>query len=299
MQVKRKMLAAALAGLTMSSMFWGLAQQPATSAASPQQPDPQQEPPRRVGGFVPGQKRAPIDPAMVAKGKTLYGINCQACHGSDLRGGDLGGPNLLRSQVTLSDRDGELIVPIIQGGRQAQGMPAIGISIDDSKTVAAYVRSVIGMIGVQGTPPGEQKPLNIVTGNAHDGQTYFQATCARCHVSDLQGIAGRITDPKKLQETWLEGGMRSAQGPAATTTKATATATITPASGDTIQGTLLRMDDFLVTVRQPDGTVRSFRRDGDTPTVSVNDPLKAHKDLLSTYTDKQIHDVTAYLVTLK
>jgi cytochrome c oxidase cbb3-type subunit 3 len=293
MQVKTRMLAGALAGLTMSSMFWGLAQQPAAAAAGGQEPQ------RRVGGFVPGQKRAAEDPAMVAKGKTLYGINCQACHGSDLRGGDLGGPNLLRSQVALTDKDGELIVPIIQGARQAQGMPAIGISIADSKDVAAYVRSVVGMIGVQGTPPGEQKPLNIVTGDAHQGQMDFQATCAKCHASDLQGIASRITDPKKLQETWLEGGIRGGQGPSAATTKATATATVTLPSGDTIKGKLVRMDDFLVTIEESDGDVRTFRRNGDTPMVNVNDPLKAHKDLLPQLTDKEIHDITAYLVTLK
>src|SRR5215831_19073700 len=78
---------------------------------------------QRSGGFVPGQKRAPEDPAKVARGKTLFEINCRSCHGADLRGGDMGGPNLLRSQVALADQHGELIVPIIQGSRQKMGMP--------------------------------------------------------------------------------------------------------------------------------------------------------------------------------
>src|SRR5947209_903775 len=108
---------------------------------------------RRAGGFVPGQQRPPGDPAQIARGKTLYGISCTSCHGADLRGGDLGGPNLLRSQVALSDRDGELIVPIIHGSRQSSGMPAISISPEDAKAVAAYVRSVLETIGRQGTPP--------------------------------------------------------------------------------------------------------------------------------------------------
>ena len=64
---------------------------------------------RRSGGFVPGQQRPPGDPVQIARGKTLYGISCTGCHGADLRGGDIGGPNLLRSQVALSDRNGELI----------------------------------------------------------------------------------------------------------------------------------------------------------------------------------------------
>src|ERR1700674_2894442 len=80
---------------------------------------------RRSGGFVPGQKRPPGDPVQIARGKTLYGISCTSCHGADLRGGDMGGPNLLRSQVALGDREGESIVPIIQGSRQNSGMPAI------------------------------------------------------------------------------------------------------------------------------------------------------------------------------
>src|ERR1700732_2541960 len=83
---------------------------------------------QRAGGFVPGQKRPPGDPAQIARGKTLYGISCTSCHGADLRGGDLGGPNLLRSQVALSDQDGELILPIIQGSRQDGGMHAIPMS---------------------------------------------------------------------------------------------------------------------------------------------------------------------------
>src|SRR5262249_5497634 len=104
----------------------------------------------RGGGFVPGQQRAAGDPALIERGKALYRINCTSCHGADLRGGDMGGPNLLRSQLTLSDKDGELIVPVIEGSRQSGGMPAIPIKSDDAKAVAAYVRSIVGTIGRQG-----------------------------------------------------------------------------------------------------------------------------------------------------
>ena len=44
-------------------------------------------------------------------------VTCSACHGADLRGGDWAGPNLLRSQVVLSDQQGELILPIVHGAR--------------------------------------------------------------------------------------------------------------------------------------------------------------------------------------
>jgi len=77
------------------------------------------------------------------------------------------------------------------------------------------------------------------------------------------------------------------------------TVTVTLASGEKVEGRLRRIDDFLVSLSLPDGTYRSFTRDGDTPKVEVHDPLEPHKDLLRTYTDKNIHDLTAYLVTVK
>src|SRR5579871_3059491 len=108
---------------------------------------------RGAGGFVPGQTRPPFDQAQVDRGKTLYGISCTGCHGADLRGGDLGGPNLLRSQVALSDQDGELITPILEGSRQSGGMPSMNMKPEDEKAVVAYVHSVISTIGNQGKPP--------------------------------------------------------------------------------------------------------------------------------------------------
>jgi cytochrome c oxidase cbb3-type subunit 3 len=282
----RVKIAAASVGILMSLVYLALGQQPAPEAGA-QKPSE---------GFNQGEVRPPIDPAIVARGKTLYGINCQGCHGQDLRGGDLGGPNLLRSQVALSDQDGELIVPIIQGGRQAMGMPRIPLSIEDSRTVAAYIRSVLATIGGQGRPPDEQKPLSILAGNASDGEAYFNSKCKSCHSpqGDLQGIASRVSDPKALQNLWVAGAVRGARSKTTV-----ATVTVTPASGAMVEGQLVHIDDFLVTLKLPDGTSRSFRRDGNVPKVVVRDPLQAHKDLLPVYTDKDIHDVTAYLVTLK
>jgi cytochrome c oxidase cbb3-type subunit III len=252
----------------------------------------------RAGGFVPGQKRPPGDPVQIARGKTLYEINCRACHGADLRGGDMGGPNLLRSQVALSDLDGELIVPIIQGSRQNMGMPAIGVNPQDAKAIAAYVRSVMGTIGRQGMPPSAGKaPPSILVGNTAEGKAYFGAKCSGCHsaTGDLAGIATKIPDGKTLQSTWVSGGgRRGAPQPASR-----ATATVVLPSGESVAGELVQIDDFLVSIKLSDGTIRTVRRDGDIPKVTVQDPMKGHKDLLSDLTDQNIHDVTAYLVTLK
>jgi cytochrome c oxidase cbb3-type subunit 3 len=286
MRVENGFAAAVLLGLTMAAASHVTAQD------------------RRAGGFVPGQQRPPGDPAQIARGKTLYGISCTSCHGADLRGGDLGGPNLLRSQVALSDRDGELIIPIIQGSRQDGGMPAIKLSAEDDKAVAAYVRSVMETIGTQGTPPSAGlPPPSVLVGNASEGQAYFAAKCGGCHsaTADLQGIATRIPDPKALQNAWVAGGARGGRGGRGATAPDARTPTVAVIlpSGESVEGRLALIDDFLVTVGLADGTMRTFRRDGEVPKVDVHDPMKAHRDLLAVYTDKAMHDVTAYLVTLK
>jgi cytochrome c oxidase cbb3-type subunit 3 len=262
------------------------------------------QPPRPPGGFVPGQKRPPEDPVKVERGKGIYGVSCRACHGADLRGGDMGGPNLLRSMLSLSDREGEKIVPIIQGSMQGGGMPAIPMSPDDAKAVAAYVRSVLSTIGGQGKPPSAMEPPSILVGNEAEGKAYFEAKCVSCHsaAGDLKGIASRITDPKMLQNTWVAGGRTGRGGPAPATASArrTVMVTVTPVGGGAaIQGKLLRIDDFVVTLELADGSSRSFRRDGDVPKVDIQDPLTPHRQLLTVYTDKDVHNVTAYLVTLK
>ena len=282
-----------------------VAAQGTPSVGAPPAAGAQSPPVRRFGGLVPGQQRPPGDPAQIARGKTLYGVSCTGCHGADLRGGDMGGPNLLRSQVALSDQNGELIVPIIQGARQSAGMPAIPMSPADEQAVAAYIRSIVATIGNQGRPPsiGKAAP-SVLVGNAAAGQAYFAAKCGSCHsaAGDLQGIATRFSDAKMLQNIWVGGGGRVRRGgppPGTPSSRRTITATVTLPSGEKVEGPLFRIDDFFVTVGSADGATHTFRREGDVPKVEVHDPMQAHRDLLAIYTDKDVHDVTAYLVTLK
>ena len=246
--------------------------------------------------FNQGQARPAEDPAVVVHGKALYGINCQACHGQDLRGGDMGGPNLLRSQAALTDQHGEKIIPIIQGARMAQGMPNIGLNNEDAGAVAAYIRSVIGTISGQGAPPGERqkKPLDILVGDATRGQAYFAAHCASCHspAGDLKGIGSKYAESSQLQGNWLRGGSGQHTAPPSTVD-------VTVSPQDKLSGELVHVDDFLVTLKLSDGTQRSFARNGDLPAVVVHDPLEQHWEMLPRYTDRDIHDVTAYLVTIK
>jgi cytochrome c oxidase cbb3-type subunit 3 len=259
--------------------------------------------------IFPAQQRPPGDPALVARGKALYEINCRACHGPDLRGGDMGGPNLLRSQVALNDRDGELIGPIILEGRQTPGMPVMPpfqLPANDLKAVAQYIHSVAATMRGQGSPPaGEAPVLNILVGNASAGQAFFAARCSTCHsaTGDLAGIASRISDPMQLQNFWVSGGGggRGGRGAAApgATSRRTVTVTVTQPNGQKVEGRLDRIDDFIVILTTSDGVQRSFRRSGDVPKVEVRDPMEGHRKLLPVYTNKDVHDVTAYLVTLK
>lgn len=244
------------------------------------------------------QQRPPGDPERIARGQGLYGIHCRGCHGVDLRGGDLGGPNLLRSQLVLRDREGELIWPVLRDGQSTPGgseMPPQSLSEADSRAVAEYLHSVLATASRQGgPPPGPELELDILVGDPAAGQAYFAATCAACHSAggDLAGIATRIPEPKTLQNTWVRGRQRGTPLPPVRVT-------VTLPSGERVAGTLDRLDDFLVALTTDDGRQRSFSRRGAAPRVEIDDPLARHTELLGLYTDKDIHDVTAYLVTLK
>jgi cytochrome c oxidase cbb3-type subunit III len=258
----------------------------------------------RGGGFNAVAGRPAGDPAEITRGKTLYGVQCTGCHGADLRGGDMGGPNLLRSQAILSDGNGENILPILENGRPALGMPSFASNSEaDRKAIAAYLRSVAASIGRQGMPPEVGVPAgSILVGDAKAGQVYFDSKCAACHsaIGDLKGLAARIADPKVLQDTWVGGGRGGRRGgDAEPSPRHTVTASVTLPSGQVVSGKVVQVDDFLVSFELDDGTLRSFRRDGAQPQVEIHDPMQAHREMLAAYSDKDMHDVTAYLATLK
>lgn len=249
-------------------------------------------------GLYPALQRPPGDPALIARGRGLYDINCRACHGVDLRGGDLGGPNLLRSQLVLRDVAGELIGPVIRDGITAadgSGMPPLGLSDEDARAVAEYVHDVLSTATRQGGPPeGAPVELDILVGDRAAGEAYFAVHCAACHspTGDLAGIASRIGEPAELQNTWVRGRARGAPRPPVGVT-------VTTASGAQVAGRLERLDDFVVVLTTTDGRHRSFSRRGGAVTIDLDDPLARHRELLSGYSDTDIHNVTAYLVTLQ
>jgi cytochrome c oxidase cbb3-type subunit 3 len=297
--------------LAGAALIVGVAALRMTAQPAPAAPQPPQQ---RPGDF-PSHQRALAAPEVIERGSTLYGIHCRLCHGPDLRGGDMGGVNLLRSQLVLSDQNGELIGPVVMNGKSSGGgmaMPPVGLGADDVKAVVAFIQATLAKAARQGgPPPGPPVVLNIVVGDPAAGQQFFAANCASCHsvTGDLQGLAARYAEPMQLQNAWVSGsvgggGRRGGFGPAAAEgppgrTPKPVTVAVTTATGQHVEGRLERIDDFIVVLTEADGTRRSFRRTGASLDIQITDPLAGHKKLFVKYTDKDIHDVTAYLVTLK
>jgi cytochrome c oxidase cbb3-type subunit III len=262
----------------------------------------QQQPPAgggrgRIGGAGIGAYpvRPPGDPAATERGRATYSANCAFCHGADARGGD-GGPSLLRSSVVLDDQNGELIGPVVQNGRTDRGMPKFGMSNDQIADLATFLHS----FRINGYDPSRQRPETIVVGDARAGEKYFSETCASCHstTGDLRGVGAKITDARALQQTWLMPGSTAGRGGPAPAKARPPRASVTLANGQTVEGDLERADDFVVALRLADGSRRTIRVT-DGVTVLLRDPLQSHRDLLRKYRDADIHNVTAYLVTLK
>jgi cytochrome c oxidase cbb3-type subunit 3 len=254
----------------------------------------------------PAQQRALGDPAVIARGGSLYAIHCRACHGVDLRGGDMGGPNLLRSQLVLNDNTGEAIGPVVLSGRIPAGggtaMPALPLVADDLKAVAEYIHSIVFTAQPQGAPPAAKVELNLLVGNVRTGKSYFDAQCASCHstTGDLAGLATRVPNVEQLQNSWVSGrptGPRSA-----VRLQRYSSVTVKFANGESVSGALQRMDDFVVSLVTNDGEQRSYTRRSATPritSVEVSDPMLPHRVLWTKLSDRNMHDVTAYLATLK
>jgi mono/diheme cytochrome c family protein len=241
--------------------------------------------------------RPPVDPGILERGKALYSVHCAFCHGSDARGGDGGGPNLLRSQLVLSDRNGELIGNVVRDGRPATGMPPIALTTQQISDIADFIHS----FSVGGDDEARRVPATVVVGSATAGATAFQARCSGCHspTGDLKAIGAKFAVARELQDYWLVpvSGRGRAAGVGAHLRPVTASVTLP--SGERSEGRLLRIDDFTVTIVPADGVPRSFGRRGAQPKVEISDPVKPHRELLPRYTDKEIQDITAYLVTLK
>jgi cytochrome c oxidase cbb3-type subunit 3 len=254
----------------------------------------------RRGGFTQFTRElAPQD--VLVRGKSLYEANCASCHSADLRGGSKG-TNLLRSGTALTDQHGELV-----GAAIAKHTPSLTLVSADSVAIAEYIHSVHATMGGQGSPPGRNPTgveLNVLVGDPKAGEASFTMLCSSCHsvTGDLKGIASKFEDARALQNGWVAGSTAAFAGGGRGGGGAGNPATVTLADGSKLEGTLVRKDDFLVILTLPDGTRKSIARNNGVPKVDVKDPRDAHKTMVLKLDDpenKKMHDITAYLWTIK
>jgi len=233
------------------------------------------------------------DPSAIARGKQVFSVNCAFCHGSDGRGGE-GGPNLLRSPIVLNDKKGEIIAAVVLNGRVEKGMPKFNLPMDNIADVAAYIHSI--KVGAA----SNFTPRMVLVGNAAAGKAYFngQGGCTSCHSvkKDLAGIGAM--DPKTLQDLIFTGGGSGMLG-IPSPTAPPRTVTVTFPTGETVNGRLVNVDDFIVVLTDAEGNRRSIRREGEAPKVEIVNPLQAHLDRVRIWEDRDLRNVTAYLETLK
>lgn len=268
----------------------GQSQNPNGNGAAVQRPAPS-------GGSAQASHSRNSVPEAAVRGKALFTANCAFCHGANAKGGE-SGPDLIRSLVVLDDDKGELIGAVVLNGRVQQGMPKFNFSADQVSDIAAYLHNEIKSTAAFNS----YQTLNIVVGDAKAGEAYFNGAgkCSQCHstTGDLAHIGTRYA-PDDLQQKFItprgEGGVRSRSQ----SDRSAIQAKVTLPSGEIYEGHLVQIDDFSLTVVDAYGARRSFARDGNSPHVELNDPLREHAELLKRYTDSDIHNLTAFLVTLK
>jgi cytochrome c oxidase cbb3-type subunit 3 len=231
------------------------------------------------------------DPA-VERGRKQFAESCGFCHGADATGAR--GPDLLRSTLVAHDVKGDQIGEVIRRGRPDKGMPALANITDEQITdIAAFLhaRAAEGVesSGIPRTYPVEK----LLTGNADVGKAFFDGAggCKNCHspTGDLAGVAGKYSSPIELEAHMLYPGHRK-NGPRPT-------AIVTLPSSEQIKGQLVHADDFAVGLLDASGWYRSFSR--DRVKVEIQDPLDAHREMLPKLTQADVHNLFAYLESLK
>jgi mono/diheme cytochrome c family protein len=227
---------------------------------------------------------------------------CGFCHGANARGGS-GGPDLTRSTIVLEDENGKQLGEFLHEGRPDRGMPKFDMTNAQNADLAAFLHAAI----YQNSNRRLYKILDIVVGDPQAGATYFNGAgrCNACHSpsGDLKAVGAKY-EPATLQGRLLlpRGRATTAGGPPGPL-YAEPTAlkvTVTLPSGESTTGGLVRLTDFEVTIYDnATGRMHSWLRNGEVPKVVVTDPLQAHVDQLTKWTDADMHNMTAYLASLK
>jgi mono/diheme cytochrome c family protein len=250
----------------------------------------------------PANSGPPIDQAAAARGQQLFAQNCSFCHGPDARGGAEGGVDLTHSAIVVADATAMQLAAFLKTGRPPR-MPAFTNLTDEQVAdIESFVRTQIPRAGGRGA-------LSVVVvGDATAGKAFFNGVgkCNECHsvTGDLQGIGakydvltlqGRIVLPRG------SGGWPGLKNPfeVSNPPNVPRSVTVTEPDGKMTTGELVSISDFDVVLRDSNNVRHTFARNGDVPKIILKDPLQAHVDLMPHLTDDEMHDLTAYLVTLK
>lgn len=245
-----------------------------------------------ASGLLPGvacaQAPANADAGQVERGHKQFQQACGFCHGPDATGAR--GPDLVRSPLVAHDVKGDLIGEVVRNGRPDKGMPPLPATPDQIADISAFLharaREALESSGVPASYPVER----LLTGSAEQGKAFFDGAggCKNCHspTGDLAGVA------KKYSSIELEAHMLYPD-------EKPVTAIVTLSSGEQITGILSHMDDFVVAVRMgnKNGWYRSFPR--DKVKVELKDPLAAHRELLPKLSQADMHNLFAYINSLK
>ena len=233
------------------------------------------------------QQKADADGAAAAeRGRKQFEQSCAFCHGADATGAR--GPDLVRSPLVAHDVKGEQIGQVIRQGRPDKGMPAMPLNDAQIQDIAAFLHArtaeSVGSARVPKVYPIEK----LLTGSAEAGKTFFSGAggCDKCHSpsGDLAGIATKLS-PMELEARMLYPGGKHK------------TAVVTLRSGEQVKGSVEHADDFVIALRDENGWYRSYRR--DSVKVELQDKLAAHQELLGKLTQADVHNLFAYLETLK
>ena len=220
----------------------------------------------------------------IERGRNAFGANCGFCHGSQASGTEQA-PNLTRSRLVRQDQNGEVLGPMIKAGRPTLGMPSFASLpqqqiLDIVAFLHARAKESRGVVVPEAA---------MLVGNAENGKAFFNGPghCSTCHsvTGDLARIGSKLT-PMVLTTSFL------------TPPPQTLKVKVSLPSGETVSGNLDYLDEFTVSLIEPSKAYRSWNRK-NCKSVEIIDPLDEHKKLLPQYTDSEIHNLVAYLVTLK
>ncbi|MBV8571904.1 MAG: c-type cytochrome [Acidobacteriaceae bacterium] len=233
------------------------------------------------------------DAAAVDRGRALFKSTCGFCHGNDATGSRA--PDLVRSPITLHDDNGNLLGPLVRNGRPDKGMPSFTTLKDDQiSDIVAFLHHQANTALHSAHVPGDYPVSKLLTGNPEAGKAFFDGAggCSQCHsaTGDLAGVAKRFSPIDLQQEMVYPSGRKVRE-------TAFKTATVTVANGAQYEGKVSLNDAFNIGIICQDGWYRSWPK-ADVK-VEIHDPLEAHRELTSKYTDADMHNLFAYLETLK